>query len=133
MADTVYVPRNPTESHLLPITVHPDGERGAILVIQEDWFERLEPVYRYFERLNGAIGVEKAPAALDEAIDLINDLVVEFGVIGWVFSVSLLYCLRWAAANVIGLGKLVFKERGWGGEWGDKWGRNRQWAIEVVD
>ena len=101
--------------HELPVVAR-RGEEGEIvrILIHEEWFDKLTPIFRHFKEISSIISVESIPTDLTEALEkpfeLINSLCVEFGISGWMFSLSLIYVLHWAAAKGVSLGKFIYEQ-----------------------
>lgn len=98
-----------------------DGELVRIL-LHEDWYDRLLPVYKYFLWMTGS-GIAATPpsnSALHKVGEMIGSLVFEFELLGWVFSFSVLYFLYEAAKKVVTVGKFVYERAGYGaGRYGE--------------
>lgn len=113
------------------------GENGELVrvLIHEDWFDSLSPLFRAFSWAGSAVTVESIPdelaQALQKPLELISSFVVEFGAFGWGFSLSLIFLMRWAASKGVAVGKFVYEEVGGYGR--GRYGEGRYGKpIEVV-
>lgn len=48
--------------------------------------------------------------SLEVPLELISSFVVEFGSLGWGFSLSLIFLMQWAASKGVAVGKFVYEE-----------------------
>lgn len=91
------------------------GENGELvrILLHDDWYDRLLPVYKYFSWAIGGIAISPpSSSALKKAGELIQSLVFEFQFHGWAFSLSLLYFLHKAAKKAVTVGKFIYKRVG---------------------
>lgn len=99
----------------LPILVDRDN-KGDILriLIREDWYDKLLPLYEKAKVLTSVAGISKVPAELERATELINSLIIDHNAIGWGFSFSLIAIFLWAANKATSVGKFVYEKVGTG-------------------
>lgn len=92
-----------------------DGEIVRILLLDE-WYDVLKPVYDHFATVSGMVGVKEYPEHFEEIADstaqLFNHLIIEYGVAGWGFVISMFTILRWAAEQAISLRKFTYETTG---------------------
>ena len=89
-----------------------DDELVRIL-IHEDWYDHLLPVYKWFLYITGASSVTPpSDSTLNEAGELFESLIVDFELSGWVFSISIIMFLYYAAQEFVSVGKFVYRRVG---------------------
>ena len=93
-----------------PIEIRKDDQsKIARILIRQDWYDRLLPIYNYGKMLAGLVAVERVPVNFEKAAELIQDLIIEFGSYGWLFSLSIIKILLWAAGKPVSVGKFVYE------------------------
>jgi hypothetical protein len=105
-----------------PIEPKKEGEKLTGILIHEDWYDRLHPIYKYGKQLAGSVTIEKVPLEFKKPAELIRDLVIEFGSNGWVFSLSIISVLLWAAHKAIEVGKFTYQKISHGSTYGGSHG-----------
>ncbi|SDD17471.1 hypothetical protein [Natrinema hispanicum] len=92
------------------------GENGELVrvLIHENWFDKLSPLFSAFRWVRAYVAVESIPQelvqALQKPLELISSFVVDFGAFGWTFSLSLILLMEWAASKGVAVGKFVYEE-----------------------
>jgi hypothetical protein len=89
-----------------------DGEIGRILLLEE-WYDKLAPLFEYFRTGAGIVGLSEYSEDLEPAFEFFRHLIAEFEIAGWAFTFSLIALLQWAAKQAITLGKFSYEHAGW--------------------
>lgn len=84
------------------------GEKNHRVLIHEDWYDRLKPIYEFLS--TGVLEVTSV-SVFDRTIELVESLAFEFGAIGWAMSISTMAILREAAEKSITIGKFVYERK----------------------
>lgn len=81
----------------------------AALLIHEDWYDLLKPLYDYFEVVSGAVSVADTPAHVQSLLEGLVQFVPEYGMQGWVFTVSVFSALKMAASRALEVGTFHYE------------------------
>lgn len=91
------------------------GENDELvrILLHKDWYDELLSVYKWLLRISGVTSVTPpSNSALNEAGELFKSLIVDFEQFGWVFSISIIMFLYYAAQEFVSVGKFVYRRVG---------------------
>lgn len=85
-----------------------NGELVALL-IHEDWFEILKPLYDHFVAISGTVTVAGMPENIKSIVEGLIQFIPEYGMHGWLFTISVLGALKLAASRAIDIGRFKYE------------------------
>lgn len=96
-----------------PIHYRRDDDGGIVrILLLEEWYDWLKPIYDSIRTLLDVAHIREVPDAAKTAARFFVDLIIQFEVSGWVFGLSILALLHWAAQKAITLGKFTYEKNG---------------------
>ncbi|MDJ1431161.1 hypothetical protein [Halostagnicola sp. A-GB9-2] len=82
----------------------------AALLIHEDWYETLKPLYDYFVTISGTVSVAGVPENVKLIVEGLTQFVPEYGMQGWIFTISVLGALKLAASRALEVGRFKYEQ-----------------------
>jgi hypothetical protein len=88
-----------------------EGADGGIaaLVIHEDWYDVLKPLYDYFRGISGVVSVTDIPEQVRSILEGLGQFIPEYGFQGWLFTFSILGALQLAAKRTLDIGTFHYE------------------------
>lgn len=107
---------------LYPIRISRDTDGEYKILLLDEWYDALKPVYDFFDSISGAAKITNSPIRLGAAAEFFNHLIVEFEARGWGVAISLFAILKQAALDRAQLVKFTYEQIGYGERYGESYG-----------
>ncbi len=98
--------------YMTPVRIDRGDGDLVRLLLQEEWYDTLKPIYDWFVELGDVVSVNVPPTVAGPATDFINQMTVDFGVGGFTISLCVLGLLKRAAEGATTLVKFTYADSG---------------------
>lgn len=98
------------DSKLFRVICDDEGNQLRVL-LYEDIYDRLKPLYDHLEWISAGVGVQ-VPERVEASLEWLASLSIEIGAYGWVFTIGITGWIIHLAKNRVSLGKFTYEPIG---------------------
>ncbi|WP_339102510.1 hypothetical protein [Haloterrigena salinisoli] len=123
----------PLEIKDYPLPIHikwNSQDRPVRILFIDGLFDIIKPIYDIIKPVSEVMTVKEQPEAVENVIELIRGLTVEYGAFGWVFAICVLELVLLAAEKLVSIGKFTYEKTGFGMNFGQYFGASGYVLLE---